>query len=185
MKKKLFLGVFLKKKYLQKTLLIMKLMTVLLILATLQGFATGYGQSSIIKLNNETQTLLNVIEAIENQSDYKIFYKTDQVDVTRVVNLNINEATVASVLNKALEGTDLSYVVMDKLIVFAPSESIIQHVTVSGTIKDATTNEPLIGVNISLEGTNKGVISDMNGKYAIDVSDNNSTLVFSLLDMQR
>jgi hypothetical protein len=73
MKKDLFLGVFLKKKYLQKTLLIMKLMTVFLILATLQSFATGYGQSSIIKLNNETQTLLNVIDAIENQSDYKIF----------------------------------------------------------------------------------------------------------------
>ncbi len=86
MKKNLFLGVFLKKKCLQKTLLIMKLMTVFLILATLESFATGYGQSSIIKLNNESQTLLNVIEAIENQSDYKIFYKTDQVDVTRTVN---------------------------------------------------------------------------------------------------
>ena len=181
MKKNLFLGVFLKKKYLLKTLLIMKLMTVFLILATLQGFSTGYGQSSIIKLNNETQTLLNVIEAIENQSDYKIFYKTDQVDVTRAVNLNMNEATVSSVLDKALEGTDLSYVVMDKLIVFAPSETIIQTVTVTGTITDATTNEPLIGVNISLAGTNKGVISDINGKYAIDVLDNNSTLVFSFV----
>jgi TonB-linked SusC/RagA family outer membrane protein len=181
MKKDLFLGVFLKKKYLQKTLLIMKLMTVFLILATLQSFATGYGQSSIIKLNSETQTLLNVIDAIENQSDYKIFYKTDQVDVTRVVNLDVNEATVASVLDKALEGTDLSYVVMDKLIVFAPSKTINQTVTVTGTITDATTNEPLIGVNISLAGTNKGVISDINGKYAIDVLDNNSILVFSFV----
>jgi TonB-linked SusC/RagA family outer membrane protein len=181
MKKDLFLGVFLKKKCLQKTLLIMKLMTVFLILATLQGFAKGYGQSSIIKLNNESQTLLNVIEAIEDQSDYKIFYKTDQVDVTRVVNLDINEATVASVLDKALEGTDLSYVVMDRLIVFAPSKTINQTITVTGTITDATTNEPLIGVNISLAGTNKGVISDIKGKYTIDVPDINATLVFSFV----
>ncbi len=152
MKKNLFLGVFLKKKYLQKTLLIMKLMTVFLILATLESFATGYGQSSIIKLNNETQTLLNVIEAIENQSDYKIFYKTDQVDVTRAVNLDMNEASVSSVLDKALEGTDLSYVVMDNLIVFALTESINQAAPVTGTITDATTDEPLIGVNISLAG---------------------------------
>jgi TonB-linked SusC/RagA family outer membrane protein len=181
MKKKLFFGVFFEKKYLQKTLLIMKLTTFFLILATLQSLGTGYGQSSIIKLNNESQTLLSVIEAIENQSDYKIFYKTDQVDVTQIVELDENEATVASVLNKALDGTHLSYVVMDKLIVFAREEALYQTGKVSGTITDATTNEALIGVNISIEGTNKGVISDINGNYTIDVPDDKATLVFSYI----
>lgn len=181
MKNHLFFGVFFKKKYLQKTLLIMKLTTFFLILATLQSFASGYGQSSIIKLNKETQTLSSVIEAIENQTDYKIFYKTDQVDVAQLVNIDINEATVASVLNEALNGTDLSYVVMDKLIVFAPAGTINQPATVTGTITDATTNELLIGVNISIEGTNKGVISDINGKYAIEVQEDNATLIFSYI----
>jgi TonB-dependent starch-binding outer membrane protein SusC len=181
MKNFLFLGVFPKKKHLQKTLLIMKLTTFFLILATLQSFADGYGQSSIIKLNNESQTLLSVIEAIENQSDYKIFYKTDQVDVTQIVNIDLNEATVASVLNKALDGTHLSYVVMDKLIVFARAENMLQSGKVTGTITDATTNEPLIGVNISVEGTTKGVISDINGQYTIDVQDEKASLVFSYI----
>jgi TonB-dependent starch-binding outer membrane protein SusC len=181
MKYYLFLGVFSEKKHLQKILLIMKLITFFLILATLQSFAKGYGQSSIIKLNNESQTLLSVIESIENQSDYKVFYKTDQVDVNQIVDIDISEASVASVLNKALNGTHLSYVVMDKIIVFAPEETVIQPATVKGTITDATTNEPLIGVNISVEGTNKGVISDKNGKYAIEVQEENATLVFSYI----
>jgi hypothetical protein len=181
MKNHLFFGVFFKKKYLQKTLLIMKLTTFFLILATLQSFASGYGQSSIIKLNKETQTLSSVIEAIENQTDYKIFYKTDQVDVAQLVNIDINEATVASVLNEALNGTDLSYVVMDNLIVFAPTETINQPARVTGIITDATTNEPLVGVNISIEGTIKGVTSDINGKYAIEVQDDNATLIFSYI----
>ena len=181
MKKNLISGVFFKKKYLQKISLIMKLSTFFLILATLQCYSSGYGQSSIIKLENESQTLLSVIEAIENQSDYKIFYKTDQVDVTQMVNIDENEATVASILNKALDGTHLSYVVMDKLIVFAREDDIDQTGKVSGTITDATTNEPLIGVNISIEGTTKGVISDINGNYSIEVTDENAILVFSYI----
>lgn len=37
----------------------------------------------------------------------------------------------------------------------------------SGTIKDADTGEPLIGVNIILEGSNKGTASDIEGKFSI------------------
>lgn len=181
MKNNLFLGVFFKKKWLRQTLLIMKLSTLFLILATFQSFAEGYGQSSMIKLSEKSQTLLNVIEAIENQSDYKIFYKTDQVDVTQKVNIDTNEATVANLLVNALAGTHLSYVVMDKVIVFAREETIDQLGKVTGTITDATTNEPLTGVNISIEGTTKGVISDVNGKYAIEVLEENATLVFSYI----
>ncbi|MBK8883404.1 MAG: TonB-dependent receptor plug domain-containing protein [Bacteroidales bacterium] len=159
----------------------MKLATFFLILGTLQCFSSGYGQSSIIKLESESQTLLSVIEAIENQSDYKIFYKTDQVDVTQMVSIDENEATVASVLNKALDGTHLSYVVMDKLIVFAREDALYQSGKVTGTITDSTTHEPLIGVNVSIEGTTKGVISDINGNYTIEVQEENATLVFSYI----
>ena len=181
MKKKLILGVFSEKKCLQKISLIMKLSTFFLILATLQCYSSGYGQSSIIKLEHESQTLLSVIEAIENQSDFKIFFKTDQVDVTQRVEIDTNEASVASILDQALEGTNLSYVLMDKLIVFAREETINQPGKVTGIITDATTNEPLIGVNISIEGTIKGVISDVNGNYSIDVEDQNATLIFSYI----
>ena len=180
MKKNLFLGHFFEKKCLHKTLLIMKITTVFLILATLQSFATGYGQSSIIKLNKESNTLLSVIEAIESQSDYKIFYKTDQVDVSQLVSINNYEATISSVLTEALDGTHLAYVVMDKLIVFAPEDAINQQARVTGTITDAGTKEPLVGVNIYILGSTTGVISDINGKYTIDVDDQ-TILVFSYI----
>jgi TonB-dependent starch-binding outer membrane protein SusC len=180
MKNNLFLGVFSDKKHLQKILLIMKLTTFFLVLATLQSLATGYGQSSIIRFTDDSQTLASVIEAIENQSDYKIFYKTDQVNVSQQVNLAANEASVATVLKTALDGTNLTYVVMDKLIVFAPAGNPAQESRVTGTITDATTSEPLIGVNIVIEGSNTGVVSDMNGKYSIDVKEG-AILIFSYI----
>jgi outer membrane receptor for ferrienterochelin and colicin len=38
---------------------------------------------------------------------------------------------------------------------------------IAGTVKDARTGEPLIGVNIVLEGTYQGAASDVNGEYYI------------------
>lgn len=42
-----------------------------------------------------------------------------------------------------------------------------QNVSIFGTVKDAKTLEPLIGVNIILEGTDKGTTSDLNGLYEL------------------
>jgi TonB-linked SusC/RagA family outer membrane protein len=49
---------------------------------------------------------------------------------------------------------------------------------VTGTVVD-NIGEPLSGVNITVKGTTTGVISDVDGKYAIVAPDENSVLVFS------
>ncbi len=50
--------------------------------------------------------------------------------------------------------------------------------TVTGTVTDEN-SEPLIGVSVVVKGTTQGTITDMDGKFIIDVTDSNSTLVFS------
>ncbi len=49
---------------------------------------------------------------------------------------------------------------------------------VTGTVVSAADNEPLIGVSVQVLGTQRGVVTDLDGHYAIEVSDN-QTLVFS------
>lgn len=56
-----------------------------------------------------------------------------------------------------------------------------QPVRVTGTITDASTGEPMIGVNIVVEGTTIGVITDNDGKFSIDVPDRNSVLQVSYI----
>lgn len=53
-----------------------------------------------------------------------------------------------------------------------------QNVRVTGVVSDA--QSPLIGVNVLLKGTAKGVITDIDGKYSIEVPAN-GTLVFSYI----
>jgi TonB-linked SusC/RagA family outer membrane protein len=60
-----------------------------------------------------------------------------------------------------------------------PEES--QQVKVAGTITDATTGEPLVGVNIVLEGSTIGVMTDINGKYSIAVGNLNGKLKISYI----
>ena len=55
--------------------------------------------------------------------------------------------------------------------------------TVTGTVTDKETNEPLIGVNVLLKGTTNGIATDFDGRYSIQVSDQD-VLVFSYVSMK-
>ncbi len=51
---------------------------------------------------------------------------------------------------------------------------------ISGLVKDAT-GEPLPGVSILEKGTNNGTVSDLEGRFSIQVQSSESVLVFSFL----
>lgn len=61
----------------------------------------------------------------------------------------------------------------------ALSVSFAQTRPVSGTVKDEKST-PLAGVSVQVKGTNRGAVTDNEGKYKIDISDN-ATLVFSFI----
>jgi TonB-linked SusC/RagA family outer membrane protein len=53
--------------------------------------------------------------------------------------------------------------------------------SVSGTVTEEGTGEPLIGVNVVLKGQPVGTITDFDGKYALDVPQKDAVLVFSYI----
>ncbi len=55
--------------------------------------------------------------------------------------------------------------------------------TVSGVVTDAKRN-PLIGVNVLIKGSTIGTITDINGKYTLQVPNLNSTLSISYIGFQ-
>ncbi len=52
---------------------------------------------------------------------------------------------------------------------------------ISGKVTDAKNGETLPGVSISVKGTQKGAITDINGEYSLTVNKGETTLVFSLV----
>ncbi|WP_080903759.1 TonB-dependent receptor [Parabacteroides sp. Marseille-P3160] len=55
---------------------------------------------------------------------------------------------------------------------------------VSGIVKDKL-GEPMPGVNVSIKGTTRATITDVDGKYTIGNVPNNATLVFTFIGMQK
>ena len=50
---------------------------------------------------------------------------------------------------------------------------------INGLVKDATSGEPLIGCSVSAKGTSTGTVTDLDGKFNIEVTDATTVLVFS------
>jgi outer membrane receptor protein involved in Fe transport len=65
------------------------------------------------------------------------------------------------------------------------SSILTAQTTVSGTITDANTQEPLLGVNISVKGSTTGTTTEFDGTYSLSVDDRPPiTLIFSYLGYQ-
>jgi TonB-linked SusC/RagA family outer membrane protein len=61
-------------------------------------------------------------------------------------------------------------------------EIVAQH-RVSGKVVDVK-EQPLVGVNILEKGTSRGVITDVDGNFSIEVTDENAVLVFSFIGFE-
>ncbi len=166
---------------LPKILIKMKL-TLLLFLSF--GFVSlasqGYAQEMRLDINLKDATLKQVIQAIEQQSQFSFFYKNDQIDVEKRVTLKEKNAPIQDILNKALAGTDLTYTVVDRIIVIRPNKFPLQPIKVEGKVTDEQGN-PLPGVNIIIKGTQKGTMTGGDGTFMLDVPEKNAILVFSFV----
>lgn len=73
------------------------------------------------------------------------------------------------------------YYTLIGLFIFS-SAALAQTSTISGTVKDGSSNVPLAGVNIIVKGKVVGTVTDLNGKYDLKVNQAPPfTLVFSFI----
>lgn len=61
---------------------------------------------------------------------------------------------------------------------------LAQERSVSGVVTDAETGEALPGVNVILQGTSSGTVTDFDGKFTVTVPGDNAVLLFSFVGYQ-
>lgn len=164
-----------------KTLLIMKVSILLIFIFSLNVSATLRSQDVKLDLSVKDRTLLEVIRLIEKQSNYRFFFSDNYQDLNNTVSLDVKGRSISEVLTNLLDNKAVTYKVLDNnIVVITPSENA-QQVQVTGIVRDSQTQEPLPGVNIVVVGTTIGVVTDMEGKYTINVPSENSVLEFSFV----
>lgn len=165
---------------LSKFFLAMKLTIVLLLAVLVQVSAKSYSQN--ITLNEKNTSIKKVLILIEQQSGYHFLY--DQLDLPKndKINIQVSQATVEEALNKCFKNQPIDYKIFEQTIVLKKSNAVseIQIKKIQGTVTDDD-GQPMPGVSIKIKGTQIVAITDLNGKYTINVADDNAVLVFSFI----
>jgi TonB-dependent starch-binding outer membrane protein SusC len=182
----------------------MKLTTLLFVVTLFQLQATEtFGQKTKVSLDLENVRLEQVFDKIESLTTFKFIYKDEKVDYQRIVTVKAKNENVTKVLDKLFKGSNIEYKIVGNQIIIKPGKDIgkvtppikelptkeiakvetPQGMTITGTIVDEA-NVPLIGANVLEKGTTNGTVSDIDGKFSINVKNENATLVFSYLGHQ-
>lgn len=153
--------------------------SILLFVSLMFISTAAFSQNERFTFNADNIKLRELLDKIQTQSSYKFLYRSDLVNST-YVKIHVSNVSLQAALNVALDKTSLTYQMLeDKLIVISlKDESKTEPQKISGTVTDPETGESLIGVSIMVKGTSQGVISDINGKFTLNVK-KPATLVFS------
>ena len=136
------------------------------------AFATeSYSQTMKVTVVADNVSTGKVISEIEKQTDYLFVYNVNEVNLKRNVKVNAQNKSVAEVLNKVFEGTDIYYAMEGKNIMLMSKakdgEAAQQANKVTGIVKDAN-GEPVIGANVTVKGQSIGTITDIDGRFVLD-----------------
>jgi TonB-linked SusC/RagA family outer membrane protein len=160
-----------------KLLLVMRLSTLLLMFNLLSVNASVFSQSFTLKEDNIP--LKDLLFTLESQSKITFLYR-DEIVENQYVSVDLKNADLGEVLNQVLQKTGDTYRQLDNLIIIIPKE-VVQQQKVTGTVTDATTNEPIIGASVIIEGTPGGAVTDLNGKFTLDIPKADAVIVVSFL----
>lgn len=150
----------------------------------------SYAQSTKINIDMDNCRVEDVIDYIEQNSEFFFLYNKEAVDVERIVNIHIKDALINEVLDVLFDHTDISYTIEGKQALLMKSDvdnkvsnnQIPQRqIIVTGKVTDASTDEGLPGVNVTVKGTTIGVMSDFDGNYSINIPNTSVTLQFSFI----
>jgi len=173
---------------LNKFLLTMKISIFLLMISTFSVTASVYSQTKKLNLDLHNVSVREALDKIEKQTDFRFFYIDEQIDVSRKVNLSFVNRFLDEVLVQLFSDNSVKYKVFDNnLIVLSPvvvANTAKQQITVTGTVKDAKQGDPLPGVNIKVQGSSNGTITDLDGNFSLTVPNSSSILVFSFIGYQ-
>jgi TonB-dependent starch-binding outer membrane protein SusC len=150
----------------------------------------------LVTIGADNETLSALLQKLKAQTELSFVFPSDYSGIT----FGKETRTVREVLDLALRGTNLAYTLKDgTVIIYEQSKEKSKKkqdgeteasdsnnkndalvATVSGVVREASSQEPLPGVSITVKNTTRGATTDGSGKFVIDAGDDD-VLVFSFI----
>lgn len=145
----------------------------------------NYSQFKTLSVSVNNSTLREVLKTIEKSSQFVFFYLDDAVNLERKVSIDSKNKKIEEILSELFEGTSCTYRISDRQIFIsgkasAPNEQQQNKRKITGRVTDVK-GEPLIGVNVTVDGDANGSITNMDGLYEIFVTKKSVVLKFTYI----
>lgn len=158
----------------------MKCASIFLLACSLNVSASIYSQTTKLSLNVKNQSIKDVLYQIENQTDFRFIYESGKINLDRKVSIQVKEQTVETILKQLFENEGIVYEITENnLILINPSQTLREQAVqgpqqakkkVTGIVKDQN-GEPIIGANVVEKGTTNGTVTDVDGKFSLEIAE--------------
>lgn len=132
----------------------------------------GHAQNQVIQLPKKSITIQEVFKQIEKQTKLSVDYNNKKVSNVIREKVNISDGNIQDVLRETLNGTGLTFRFESNHIIIYPKEKASPTTgkpkKVTGIITDKN-GEAIIGGTVQVKGTSIGTITDIDGKFTLDV----------------
>ena len=124
-----------------------------------------HAQDVRVTIRMEKVRMEQVMNEIERQTKY-LFGSAENVDVKRIVTVQVVNRPLQEALDAMLRGTNVSYTVQGSNIVLKngrPEAEAKKPAVISGVVRDAAGN-PVVGAAVVVKGTTIGISTDLKLK---------------------
>lgn len=147
-----------------------------------------YAQQTLISVTIENRTIKEAFKEIERNSGFVIFYYEGIIDSKKKVKLSAKNQTIDKILDQLLKNTNSTYKIVDKQIYITQKKTedaqqqqqqqsgAKKRKNITGKVLD-TAGDPLPGASILVQGDTRGVTTDMDGQFSIDVTSADKLMV--------
>ncbi len=116
-------------------------------------------------------TVDEVMNYIEEHSDYTFLYNDKTVDRTRRVSVDNAAGDIRAILDAVFAGTDVRYDIRDNQIILSekrPQKQAGWDDMIAGRVTDQN-GVPLVGVSILVKGSARGTTTDVSGRFVLRI----------------
>lgn len=171
----------------KKMFLAMRNTLFIILICAFQSIAgVSYAQSTRLSLDMKNSTVKEVLQKIEQQSEFYFLYNSELIDVQRKVDVTVNDEKIEDILSKLFSSDKVNILVRDRHIVLTPNgENASQQPQrlITGKVNDPS-GVAIPGVSVVLKGTTTGVTTDSDGNFSLSLPVDAKSLVFSFVGMR-
>ncbi len=167
-----------------KRLYVVKSLLVLMMFAMVNTIsASSNAQIKKVSVHTEGVNLVEFFEEIRKQSDYNFFFNEEKIVGFEKITMNKQDIPVNELLDELFEGSAYEYKISGNVIVIreAAKQAPNKARKISGIVRDASTGEILVGVNIRVKNSILGSITDVNGRFEMALPPHATILTFTYI----